>query len=95
IYLENAVKDGLEINVSEVPYEVPAQLGIIVTDIKKAMAELSMAFYDYPQNKLKLIGFTGTKGKTTAAYFTKYILDVATQQKTALLSTINSTLDGK
>ena len=44
------------------------------------MAVLSMAFYDYPQNKLKLIGFTGTKGKTTAAYFTKYILDVATQQ---------------
>ena len=77
------------------PYEVPAQLGIIVTDIKKAMAVLSMAFYDYPQNKLKLIGFTGTKGKTTAAYFTKYILDVATQQKTALLSTMNSTLDGK
>ena len=38
IYLENAVKDGLEIYVSEVPYEVPAQLGIIVTDIKKAMA---------------------------------------------------------
>lgn len=35
IYLENAVKDGLEIYVSEVPYEVPAQLGIIVTDIKK------------------------------------------------------------
>ncbi len=33
------------------------------------------------KNKLKLIGFTGTKGKTTAAYFTKYILDVATQQK--------------
>ena len=95
IYLENAVKDGLEIYVSEVPYEVPAQLGIIVTDIKKAMAVLSMAFYDYPQNKLKLIGFTGTKGKTTAAYFTKYILDVATQQKTALLSTMNSTLDGK
>lgn len=59
------------------------------------MAVLSMAFYDYPQNKLKLIGFTGTKGKTTAAYFTKYILDVATQQKTALLSTMNSTLDGK
>ena len=95
IYLENAVKDGLEIYVSEVPYEVPAQLGIIVTDIKKAMAVLSMAFYDYPQNKLTLIGFTGTKGKTTAAYFTKYILDVATQQKTALLSTMHSTLDGK
>jgi len=94
-YLVNALADGLEIYVAETPYEVNAPLGIIVTDIKKAMAVLSMAFYDYPQNKLKLIGFTGTKGKTTAAYFTKYILDQTTQQKTALLSTMNSTLDGK
>jgi UDP-N-acetylmuramoyl-L-alanyl-D-glutamate-L-lysine ligase len=94
-YLNNAVADGLEIYVAETPYDVPASLGIIVTDIKKAMAVLSMAFYDYPQNKLKLIGFTGTKGKTTAAYFTKYILDQTTKQRTALLSTMNSTLDGK
>ena len=49
------------------------------------MAVLSMAFYDYPQNKLKLIGFTGTKGKTTAAYFTKYILDVATTKQPCFL----------
>ncbi|WP_430602596.1 UDP-N-acetylmuramoyl-L-alanyl-D-glutamate-L-lysine ligase [Enterococcus sp. DIV0724b] len=94
-YLEMAVKSGLTVYVAEQPYDVPATLGIIVTDIKKAMAVLSMAFYDYPQNKLKLIGFTGTKGKTTAAYFTKFILDNATNNKTAMLSTMNSTLDGK
>ncbi|MGX7150089.1 UDP-N-acetylmuramoyl-L-alanyl-D-glutamate--L-lysine ligase [Enterococcus ureasiticus] len=94
-YLEKAVKSGLDVYVAEQPYDVPAALGIIVTDIKKAMAVLSMAFYDYPQNKLKLIGFTGTKGKTTAAYFTKFILDQATNKKTAMLSTMNSTLDGQ
>ncbi len=94
-YLEKAVASGLEVYVAEQPYEVPAALGIIVTDIKKAMAILSMTFYDYPQNKLKLIGFTGTKGKTTAAYFTKFILDQATNKKTAMLSTMNSTLDGQ
>ncbi|WP_348923344.1 UDP-N-acetylmuramoyl-L-alanyl-D-glutamate--L-lysine ligase [Enterococcus rotai] len=95
VYLEKAVTVGLEVYVAEQPYDVPAALGIIVTDIKKAMAVLSMAFYDYPQNKLKLIGFTGTKGKTTAAYFTKFILDQATNKKTAMLSTMNSTLDGQ
>ncbi|MBO0441041.1 UDP-N-acetylmuramoyl-L-alanyl-D-glutamate--L-lysine ligase [Candidatus Enterococcus ikei] len=94
-YLESAIQSGLDVYVAEQPYDVPAALGIIVTDIKKAMAVLSMAFYDYPQNKLKLIGFTGTKGKTTAAYFTKFILDQATNNKTAMLSTMNSTLDGK
>lgn len=80
-YLENAVAAGLDSYVAEQPYDVPAALGIIVTDIKKAMAVLSMTFYDYPQHKLKLIGFTGTKGKTTAAYFTKFILDQTTNKK--------------
>lgn len=94
-YLTTAITAGLEVYVAEQPYEVEAALGIIVTDIKKAMAVLSMAFYDYPQNKLKLVGFTGTKGKTTAAYFTKFILDHATNNKTAMLSTMNSTLDGQ
>ncbi|EOL45201.1 UDP-N-acetylmuramoyl-L-alanyl-D-glutamate--L-lysine ligase [Enterococcus caccae] len=95
VYLEKAITAGLAVYVAEQPYDVPAALGIIVTDIKKAMAVLSMAFYDYPQNKLKLIGFTGTKGKTTAAYFTKFILDQATSKKAAMLSTMNSTLDGQ
>lgn len=94
-YLAQAIQSGLELYISETPYEVPATLGIIVTDIRKAMAVLSMAFYDYPQNKLKLIAFTGTKGKTTAAYFTKYILDHTANNKVAMLSTMNSTLDGK
>ncbi|MGX7243811.1 UDP-N-acetylmuramoyl-L-alanyl-D-glutamate--L-lysine ligase [Enterococcus quebecensis] len=95
-YLNAAVQSGLEVYVAEQPYDdVLAPLGIIVTDIKKAMAVLSMAFYDYPQNQLKLIGFTGTKGKTTAAYFTKFILDHTTHKKTAMLSTMNSTLDGE
>ena len=93
-YLEQALQTGLACYIAEQPYEVDAALAIIVTDIRKALAVLSMAFYDYPQNKLKLIGITGTKGKTTVAYFTKKILDITTQQKTALLSTLNTTLDG-
>ncbi|EOL50028.1 UDP-N-acetylmuramoyl-L-alanyl-D-glutamate--L-lysine ligase [Enterococcus phoeniculicola] len=93
-YLVSAIQSGLACYVSEQPYEVDATCGIIVTDIRKAMAILSMAFYDYPQNELTLIGFTGTKGKTTAAYFTKAILDETTNNKTALLSTMNTTLDG-
>ena len=94
-YLQTALLKGVEVYVSEQPYDVPAKIGIIVTDIKKAMAIISMTFYNFPQNQLKLIGFTGTKGKTTAAYFTKFILDHTTNKKTALLSTMNSTLDGK
>lgn len=93
-YLQSAVSQGLAYYVAEQPYEVSA-VGIIVTDIRKAMAILAMAFYDYPQQKLQVIGYTGTKGKTTAAYFTKAILDHTTNNKTALLSTMNTTLDGQ
>lgn len=52
-----------------------------------------MAFYDNPQDQLKLLGFTGTKGKTTAAYFAYHILKES--YKPALLSTMNTTLDGQ
>lgn len=95
-YLEQALANGAGVYVSEKWYDIETDtFGIIVTDIKKAMAVISMAFYDNPQKKLKIIAYTGTKGKTTAAYFSKAILDGATANKTALLSTMETILDGK
>jgi len=38
-----------------------------VKDTRQALAQISAAFYDYPAKKLKIIGITGTKGKTTTA----------------------------
>jgi len=93
-YLAQAIsQNGLSWYLAETNYEVAAN-GIIVTDIKKAMAIIARHFYSYPNETLKLIGFTGTKGKTTATYFAKHILDKTTNGKTAMLSTMNTTLDG-
>lgn len=91
-YLQSALNQGLQAYISEVDYEVgiPA---IIVNDIKHAMSIIAMAFYDNPQDKLKLLAFTGTKGKTTSAYFAYHILKQS--HKTAMLSTMNTTLDGQ
>lgn len=91
-FLEDAIRNGLPFYVSEVDYEleIPA---ILVEDIKQAMSLIAIAFYDYPQNKLKLLAFTGTKGKTTAAYFAFNILKQS--YRPALLSTMNTTLDGQ
>lgn len=80
--------------VSEFDYEVDIP-AVIVTDVKRAMALIAAAFYDFPQDKLKLLALTGTKGKTTSAYFAKAILDEMNGGKTALLSTAQTTLDGK
>ena len=47
---------------TEEDYEVSIP-AIIVSDIKKAMSLVAMEFYGNPQEKLKLLAFTGTKGK--------------------------------
>lgn len=90
-FLEKAVQAGLTCYISEIDYDlgIPA---IIVSDVKKAMSLIAMAFYGNPQDKLKILAFTGTKGKTTAAYFAFNILKQ--NHKVALLSTMNTTLDG-
>lgn len=91
-FLENAVTAGLRLYISEMDFEVgiPA---LMVNDVKQAMSLLAMEFYGNPQDKLKLLAFTGTKGKTTSAYFAYHILQQS--HKPALLSTMNTTLDGE
>lgn len=44
---------------------------VVVPDARYAMAICSCNFYDNPPRKLKLIGVTGTKGKTTTTYMMK------------------------
>ncbi|MGX6977752.1 UDP-N-acetylmuramyl-tripeptide synthetase [Vagococcus elongatus] len=95
-YLLNAIKQGAKVYVSDKYYENISDncIAIIVTDIRKAMAIMSMNYYDYPQNELKIIAYTGTKGKTTSAYFCHSILQQATDNKAALFSTLETHLGG-
>lgn len=91
-FLETAIAAGVRFYIAEKDYEVgiPA---IIVTDVKQAMSLIAMEFYGHPQDQLKLLAFTGTKGKTTAAYFAYSILQQSHQP--AMLSTMHTTLDGQ
>lgn len=93
-YLEEAIQNGLNFYISETDYEVSIP-AVIVNDVKQAMSIIAQAFYNYPNNKLKIIAFTGTKGKTTSAYFAYHILKQNPKFKVAMLSTMNTTLDGK
>lgn len=94
-YLKEAVHKGVTYYVSEEIYDIPNTVGIIVSDIRKVMAVIAKEFYNNPDEKIKIAGITGTKGKTTTAYFTKYVLERTYPNKVALISTINVTLDGK
>ena len=50
-------------------------LDILVKDIRKAMPVIAETFYGKLSDELGLVGITGTKGKSTTAYFMRYILD--------------------
>lgn len=66
---------------------------IRVTNTRLALAELSAHAAGYPANKLRIIGITGTKGKTTSAFLLEHVLRTA-GYTTALLGTIkNSIMD--
>ena len=92
-YLTSAKQNGATGYVSQHAYSEGAGLtGIIVSDVQKAMALLGAAYYDYPQDDLFVIAYTGTKGKTTSAYFTRSILQYTTHQRTAMSGTIETFL---
>jgi UDP-N-acetylmuramoyl-L-alanyl-D-glutamate--2,6-diaminopimelate ligase len=60
---------------------------ILVENSRKALAEISAAFYKDPSRKLKLTGITGTNGKTTTSFILKSILENS-GYKTGLIGTI-------
>ncbi|CAI2588278.1 UDP-N-acetylmuramoyl-L-alanyl-D-glutamate--L-lysine ligase [Apilactobacillus kunkeei] len=90
-YLAMAKEMGATGYVAEQKYDEGNGLTqIIVNNVQKAMSLVGAAFYCYPQNDLFVIAYTGTKGKTTSSYFAKNILDNANNNKTALISTIDT-----
>ena len=76
--------------VAEEDVEVPDGVTVIlVKDSRIAMARMACAWFDYPAEKLKMIGITGTKGKTTTTYMVKSILESA-GHKVGLIGTIET-----
>ncbi len=89
-YLSLAKNNGAVCYVAEQPYpEGKGMHALIVRNVSKAMALLSAAFFRFPQDDLFVVAFTGTKGKTTSAYFLKGMLDQINGGRTALISSVN------
>lgn len=91
-YLLEALGRGAFAYVSERAYPAAPAPCIRVTDIRAAMGLLADAAWGHPSGSLGVVGITGTKGKTTTAYFLKSILDLWREEQglhpVGLLSTI-------
>ena len=87
-HVDEIVQKGAAAVVAERPVTVPDRVTLIlVKDTRYALALLSAAWFDHPADKMKVIGVTGTKGKTTTTYMVKRILEHA-GYKVGLIGTI-------
>jgi UDP-N-acetylmuramoyl-L-alanyl-D-glutamate--2,6-diaminopimelate ligase len=73
-FVSSAVKNGATVILAEREVESFGAKLIVVEDTTVEMALLAKWFYDDPVSKLKLIGVTGTNGKTTTTNILKHIL---------------------
>lgn len=98
-YINEAIQNGAAAVVIEKTeaskVQVPEEVSLIVTEnTRKTLAELAAKFYDYPAIKLRIIGVTGTKGKTTTAYMIRDIM-LAAGKKIGMIGTIYNTYADK
>ncbi len=85
-FAPGAIKNGAAALVVEryLDLDVPQ---IKVESVRKAMSYLAAAFYGFPARQLKIIGITGTKGKTTTSFMLRSILKAAGHE-TGLIGTV-------
>ena len=92
-YIPDAIKNGAKVILVDDTFDIksvaiPEDVTLIVVpDARYAMAICACNFYDNPSKKIKLIGVTGTKGKTTTTYMMKEMFQKQ-GHKTGLIGTI-------
>lgn len=87
-FIEQAIDRGAIAIVSEEPGLTQRVTHIQVPDSRDALARLAAAFYSNPSKQLRMIGVTGTNGKTTTTYLIKHLLERA-GQRTGLIGTVS------
>lgn len=86
-YAADAVKAGASVIISERPTGAPVEY--VVDDTHKAYAVMSANYFGNPSKSFKLIGVTGTNGKTSVTYMLKSIIE-SKGHKTGVIGTIQN-----
>ncbi len=99
-YINNAIESGANVIMVQEGCDLksiklkPDTTLVMYKDTREALAKCSCNYYGNPSRKFKLIGVTGTKGKTTTTFMIKEILEKA-GHKVGLIGTIATYLNGK
>ena len=100
-FINDAIKNGAiaaivepDVDIDSLEFKDKLKAIISVKNTRKALAQTACEFYDHPSKKLKLIGITGTKGKTTTTFMVKSILE-AQNLNVGLIGSIAVYINGK
>jgi len=88
-FIEEAIKKGAGVIAAESDFNAPqGVIKILIKDTRTAFPVMADNFYGHPSEKLKVIGVTGTNGKTTITYIVENIIKAAGQES-GVIGTIN------
>lgn len=93
-YISDAIQKGAVAFITEKDTAAAEAVMVKVESSRSAMPILASNFYGNPSQKLRLIGITGTNGKTTTTYLIKSIME-ANKKKVGLLGTISTQIGDK
>ncbi len=100
-FIPQAIARGAAVIVGESEKFIPDEalstpnaspLVVIVPNGREALAYLSAAWYNFPARHLRMIGITGTDGKTTTANFLYHILQAGNKSKVGMINTVNAVI---
>lgn len=95
-YIDEAINRGASAVIAQ--HDVPNLKSlcplIIIPDTRKALVVIASRFFNHPSRRLRLVGITGTNGKTTTTYLLKRVLD-SSKRKAGLIGSIVYEIGGR
>lgn len=87
-YIEEAIRRGAAAVVTDSPKDIAEVPQVVVAEARSATAKIASVFYGNPSGTMKVIGITGTNGKTTTTYLLEHLL-THEGKKTGVLGTVS------